>query len=56
MFQVKDDHIRLLDNRKVFYNIPSVENKIAASQILFIGKVVQDPLSDRPENDVDRKL
>ena len=29
---------------------------IAARQIIFIGKVVQNPSSDRPENDADRKL
>ena len=29
---------------------------IAAKQILFIGKVVQNPSSDRPKNYADRKL
>ena len=38
MFQVKDDHIRRADIQGRFYNIPSVENMIAARQILLLGK------------------
>ena len=47
-FQVKYDHIHRADIREMLYNILSVENMIAASQIFFIGKVVRDSSSDRP--------
>ena len=46
---MKYDHIHREDILERFYNIPNVENMIAARQLLFIGIFVQDPLSDRPE-------
>ena len=48
MFQVKDGRIRQLYFRKIFYNIPCVESMILARELLFIGKVFQDPSSYWP--------
>ena len=48
MSQVKEDHIHRADIREMFYNIPSVENTIAAMQLIFIGKVIRYPSSDWP--------
>ena len=49
MLQVKDDRIRRVDILEIFYNIPSADNMVADRQIIFIGKVVRNTSSDRPE-------
>ena len=41
-------HIRQAYIQERFYNIPSVENMIAARQLIFIGKVVRYPSYDWP--------
>ena len=47
MSQVKDERIRNENIRKIFYDIPIVENMIAARQLDFIGKAIRAP-PDRP--------
>jgi len=43
MFQVKRERITNDQVRKRFYDIPCVENMIAAGLLSFIGKAVRDP-------------
>ncbi len=43
MSQVKDERIRNEKVRKIFYDIPTVENMIAARQLDFIGKAIRGP-------------
>ena len=48
MFQVKKERITNDQVRKRFYDIPCVENMIAARLLSFIGKAVRDPCPLRP--------
>ena len=48
MFQVNYNNICRADIREKFYYIPSVENIIAVRQKNIIGKLFQDPSSERP--------
>ena len=48
MFQVKWEKIMNDQVRKRFYDIPCVENMIAARLLSFIGKAVRDPNPLRP--------
>ena len=48
MFQVKRERITNDQVRKRFYDIPCVENMIAARLLSFIGKAVRDPCPLRP--------
>ena len=40
MNDVKEEHIRNKKVRQMFYNIPCIQNMIAARQLSFVGKVV----------------
>ena len=43
MNDVKEEHIRNKKVRQMFYNIPCIQNMIAARQLSFVGKVVRGP-------------
>jgi len=43
IIEVKDNHIRNEKIGRIFYNIPSIQNMIAARQLGFLGKVVRGP-------------
>ena len=47
-FQVKRERITNDQVRKQFYDVPCVENMIAARLLSFIGKAVRDPCPLRP--------
>ena len=47
--QVKEERITTERIRKIFMNIPSLEDTITARQLTYIGKIVRGP-NDHPPN------
>ena len=43
MGDVKEGHIRNIKVRQMFYDIPCIQNMIAARQLGFIGRVIRGP-------------